>query len=158
MRILEGNRFVNIESISVDEAYLDKDRNDLPDYPGIYFVFVGKVEQISTDTFQVDNPELIYIGQAKDINARHNKDNGDPKHEHYPDFLKYKGEDKEIIYAVTPIKDFGNRRLIESALIFEFQPHINIADKYSFHHRKTRISISSKIDFPYTGRFEIEQA
>lgn len=158
MIILEGNRFVNIESISVDEAYFDKDRNLLPDYAGVYFVFVGKVEQISTDTFRVDNPDLIYIGQAKDINARHNKDNGDPKHEHYSDFLKYKGEDNDIIYAVTPIKDFWNRRLIESALIFEFQPPINIADKYSFHHRKTRISISSKIDFPYIGRFEIEQA
>lgn len=158
MLILEGNRFVNIESISVDEAYLDKDRNLLPDYPGIYFVFVGTVKQKGENTLEVDNPELIYLGQAKDVNSRHNKDNGEPKHEHYADFLKYKGEDKEIIYAVTPIRDFRNRRLIESALIFMFQPPINIADKYSFHHRKTRITIDSSIDFPFIGKFEIEQA
>ena len=158
MLIFEGIRLVNIESISVDDAYLDKDRNLLPDYAGIYFVFVGKVEQGDADYFKVEKPELIYIGQAKDINARHNNEKGESIHEHYSDFLKYKGDDKDIIYAVTPIKELSDRRLIESALIYKFNPPINIENKYSFNHRKTKLTITSKIEFPYIGKYEIEQA
>ena len=48
----------------------------------------------------------------------------------------------------------SNKNISKSLLDFSDQ----LKPKYSFHHRKTRISISSKIEFPYTGRFEIEQA
>ena len=85
MIIFEANKMVNVKSICIDNAYLDKDRDRLPEQAGIYFVFVGKVEHRVDNTFRMEKPRLIYIGKAKDINDRHNNENGNPKHEHYPD-------------------------------------------------------------------------
>lgn len=158
MFILEAEKIVNRKTICIDNAYLDKDRIYLPDYAGIYFVFTGKVENQPEGGFRMKSPTLLYIGMAKDINDRHNNEDGTPKHEHYPDFVKMKGAGEQIAYAFCPISEFADRYLIESALIYQFQPPINIQKKYTFHHRKTRLAIESKIEFPYVGQYEIEQA
>ena len=157
MIIFEAERIVNVKTICIDNAYLDKDRDCLPEEPGLYFVFVGKVEHRPDNSFRMESPRLIYIGKAKDINDRHNTENGSHKHEHYPDFLGEKGDDEEIAYAVAVIPEFFDRRLIESALIYQFKPCINIKDKFSFNHRPTRISIESKIEFPYVGTFDVAE-
>lgn len=156
MIINEAGRFVNVKSICIENAFLDKDRMFLPDYAGIYFVFVGKVESLETGQFRMKKPRLLYVGMAKDINDRHNNQNGNPKHEHYDDFVANKDADEQIAYAFCPIKEFADRYLIESALIYQFQPPINIQQRYTYHHRKTRLTIESKIEFPYIGTFEIE--
>ena len=86
MIIFEANKFVNHKTIRVENAYLDDARTALPEYAGLYFVFVGKVEHFKDETFRMKEPRLVYIGQARNINSRHNEDNGCPAHEHYEDF------------------------------------------------------------------------
>lgn len=149
---------MNVKTICIDNAYLDKDRDSLPEDAGIYFVFVGTVKHYSDGTFRMENPRLIYIGKAKDINARHNDENGRPKHEHYSDFINEKGADEEIAYAVSLIPVFFDRRLVESALIYHFQPCININCKFTFNHRPTRVTIESRIEFPFIGTYSIAEA
>jgi len=158
MIIFEANRIINQKELHVENAFLDKDRMFLPEYAGIYFVFVGSVEHFHDETFKMKAPRLIYIGQAKNINSRHNADNGSPAHEHYEDFDNERGNGEEIAYAFAPVGNLFDRLLIESSLIYQFKPCINIKDKYKFTHRPTRIKIESDIEFPYAGTHDVEQA
>lgn len=158
MFILEAGKIVNNKTICIDNAYLDKDRIYLPDYAGIYFVFAGMVENSPEYGFRMRSPKLLYIGMAKDINDRHNKEDGTPKHEHYEDFVSMKGLGEQIAYAFCPISTFADRYLIESALIYKFQPPINIKQRYFYHHKKTRLTIESNIEFPFVGTYDIYQA
>ena len=158
MLIPEAGNLENNKAIYIDNAILDKDRFYLPDYAGIYFVFAGKVETIPEGGFRMRSPKLLYIGMAKDINDRHNNEDGTPKHEHYDDFVSMKGVGEQIAYAFCSIHTFVDRYLIESALIYKFQPPINIRQRYSYHHKKTNLTIESKIEFPFMGTHIIEQA
>ena len=69
-----------------------------------------------------------------------------------------KGDDEQIAYACCPIGVFSDRFLVESALIYRFQPPINIKQRYSYHHKRTRLVIESKIEFPFVGTWDINQA
>lgn len=144
--------------LHVENALLDSLRNELPDYAGIYFVFVGKASH-DENGFRMSEPRLIYIGEAKDINDRHNNEDGTPKHEHYKDFASYLREGESIAYAFAPVNNGPfTRKLIESALIYHFQPPINIKSKYSFSHRRTIINITSNKEFPFNGEIIVEEA
>lgn len=158
MIIIEANKFVNHKTIRVENAYLDNARTALPEYAGLYFVFVGKVEHYKDETFRMKEPRLVYIGQARNINSRHNKENGAPNHEHYQDFLDERMDGDEVAYAFAHVSNLFDRLLIESALIYQLQPCINIKNKYHFTHHATRISIESDIEFPFIGATDIEQA
>lgn len=148
----------NHKELHIENAVLDDLRYELPDYAGIYFVFVGKVTR-DANGFRMSQPRLIYIGEAKDINDRHNYEDGSPKHEHYDDFNSYLGEEECIAYAYAPLKNGPiTRKLIESALIYYFKPPINIKSKYSFRHRKTTINITSDIEFPFDGEITVDKA
>lgn len=147
----------NKKELNIDNAVLDDNRYLLPDYAGIYFVFVGKVNR-NENGFRMTHPRLVYIGEAKDINDRHNDEYGDPKHEHYQDFLNACKEGENIAYAYAQVKAGPyTRMMIESALIFHFKPCINTKSKYTYRHRNTVIDITSSIEFPFTGQIEVEQ-
>lgn len=147
----------NKKDLHIDNAVLDDYRFMLPDYAGIYFVFVGKAEK-NGNFFRIPQPRLVYIGEAKDINGRHNNENGEPNHEHYQDFLNECKAGEDVVYAFAKI-DSGpySRKLIESALIYHFQPCINIKSKYTYRHKDTIINISSSIEFPFIGKIEVKQ-
>lgn len=129
----------------------------LPSEKGIYFVFVGKV--IDDPIFKMPELRLLYIGEAKDICDRHNYDDGTPKHEHYLDFYKACKEGEQIAYAYALLPGIEyTRKLIESALIYQFQPPINVSSTYTFNHRKTILQIDSEpnMEFPLNGIFTVE--
>lgn len=147
----------NQKELHIENAVLGDLRYELPDYAGIYFVFVGSVTQ-DENGFRMCNPRLVYIGEAKDIYERHNSEDGNPKHEHYNDFCKCLETGESIAYAFAPVKQgIFTRKLLESALIYYFQPPINIKSKYSFSHRKTVINITSDIEFPFDGEITVKE-
>lgn len=153
----------NEKHIHIVDAFLDRDRNYLPSEKGIYFVYVGKVidDPYQLGRFKMLEPTLIYTGEAKDSCDCHNNDDGSPKHKHYPDFLTYKKAGFEIAYAFAILPGIEyTRKLIESALIYEFQPPINIKNKYSFNHRDTiiRIDLEAYMEFPLNGRYLVKKA
>ena len=69
MILFEAGKIVNDKKIYIDNAYLDKDRAYLPDYAGVYFVFVGKVDNLPDGGFRMKSPKLLYIGKAKETTS-----------------------------------------------------------------------------------------
>ena len=147
----------NAKEILVENAVLDESRQNLPDYGGIYFVFSGKVDRFDGG-FHMKAPKLIYIGKAKDINERHNDENGNPKHEHYNDFQALRGDGEEICYAFAKVTAPYTRGLRESALVYQFQPPINIQLKQKFIHNDMHLIIKANHEFPYVGEWDINKS
>ena len=149
---------LNKKALYVENAVLDACRYELPAFPGIYFVFAGAPEK-HEGGFVIHHPRLIYIGESKNIYERHNDDDGNPVHEHYTDFVSQLKEGEELCYAYARTTDGTfTRKMVESALIYHFQPIINDKSTKGYNHRDTEISISSKYEFPYIGTFHIKHA
>ena len=149
----------NTKTLHIDNAVLDSNRWNLPDYAGIYFVFAGKLECEGDRQFTLNEARLLYIGEAKDIYSRHNDANGEPCHEHYKDFINALQTGEYLAYAFGRVTDGPySRKMIESALIYQFQPIINDKSTKGYHHRDTEITITSEHDFPFRGKFIIKAA
>lgn len=150
-------KVTNTKEILIENAVLDLNRVNLPDYGGIYFVFTGIVEE-RENGFIIKHPTLVYIGKAKDINERHNDEKGNPIHEHYKDFMASLKSGEQICYAFARIDAPYTRGLIESALVYQFQPIINIQLKQTYTHRAIHLVIKANHEFPYVGEWDINQA
>lgn len=126
----------------------DKNKSGLPHVPGIYCVYKGTLQP--GDTVLLD--KIVYIGEAEDINSRHN----DSQHEHYNDFVKVCGGVDHIWYSYAKVLGGETeRKHVENALIYELQPKINNKGKQSFDYKKTTINSSgAKIGVPNTFTIE----
>lgn len=116
-------------NLTFDGSILDKDRNNLPTYSGIYLVYVGS---ISSDQKHVHCRDIIYIGKAEDIRRRH------VAHERKTDFLAELQEGEVLFYSYAKVEKEDLDR-VENALIYSQQPKLNNEGKDSFPFPATEI-------------------
>lgn len=111
----------------------DKNKSGLPHVPGIYCVYKGTLRPDGT----VNLDKIVYIGEAEDINKRHNE----KEHEHYKDFVRVCGGVEHVWYnAAEVLGGEDERKRVENALIYKIQPEINDKGKDSFNYPQTTIN------------------
>lgn len=151
------NPFSN--TVEICGEVLDEERPFLPEFGGIYFVYAGPLSR-GEGWFRIQPARLLYIGEAKSLYERHNDEYGNPIHEHYKDFVASLKQGETLVYAFARVPNVYLRKTIESALIYNFQPPINIKQKQTYTHRDMHLSInvsSKDILFPLIGEYDIQQ-
>lgn len=106
-------------------------RSGLPAVTGVYAVYRCTYNQ-TTD--KVTLHEIIYIGQAENINERHKK------HEKLPLFQKELKEGEELCYTYAEV-DGRSLDLIENALVFAQKPKLNDKLKDNYDHQSANIKL-----------------
>ena len=120
--------------LDIQGYYRDESRKDFPNVSGIYFVYRGVlIPHLKTVTLT----ELIYIGESEDINNRLQN------HEKRNDFLSLLQRDEELFYSFAITDDLSNskRERLETALIYELKPTLNIKSSGSFGYGKITINV-----------------
>ncbi len=115
-------------------------KHTLPDYSGLYFVYRGIRNQKSDGTYNCSLKELLYIGQAENINERVNGE-----HEHYEDWCSYVKKGEMLYYSVCPVEGHLLDE-VEAACIYHAQPPVNIQCKDSYNHNPVKIVCSGNVD------------
>ncbi len=102
----------------------DCNKSTLPHNSGIYMVYRCLYNEQS-NTVQLN--EIIYIGQAQDLNQRLNN------HEKYSEFKAKCGPDEELCYAYADVS-LDDLDIIENALIFAQKPPLNseLVDSFNY--------------------------
>jgi len=127
-------------NLDFEGYWQDKAKSSLPEVAGIYVVYKGTLTE--KDTVSLD--KIVYIGEAEDINARHN----DQEHEHYRDFVRECGGADHVWYSCAAVSGGETeRKRVEAALIFELQPKINTSDKDSFNYPTTVVNSTGRHEY-----------
>lgn len=92
-----------------------KDRGGIPKKSGVYCVYRGAYNSSNDKVFL---NQLLYIGQAKNMNERLEK------HEKLTKWEKYLKLGEEIIFSYTELELAGLDRF-EAAMIYEHKPPVN---------------------------------
>ena len=124
----------------------DCNKATLPKYSGVYMVYRCVCDSA---TEKVTLKEIIYIGQAEDLNERLNN------HERNSDFLKACVNGEEICYAYANIS-MDDLDIIENALIFSQKPSLNTELVDSFNHESASFLIEGKCSLLRYTNFTIE--
>lgn len=122
----------------------DVQKSTLPEYSGVYCVY----RCIHNEDATVKLKEIIYIGQAQNINVRLNN------HDRHDDFvkqLKY-GEELCYSYAHVPCCDLDE---VENALIFMQKPILNDRLRDEYNHEEATFEIEGKTALLECSKFEI---
>lgn len=121
--------------IEIQGYYRDESREKFPDFCGIYFVYRGTfIPHLKSVTLS----ELLYIGEAEDINKRL------VNHEKRNDFLSKLQRDENLFYsfADTNFLSENERLRVEAALIYELQPPLNIKSMVPFEYDHTIVRVT----------------
>lgn len=102
----------------------DCNKATFPTYSGIYMVYRCTYH---SDTEKVSLKEIIYIGQAKNLNERLNN------HEKYSDFQNQCKTEEELCYAYAKV-DEKDLDVVENAIVFAQKPPLNTDLKDSYNH------------------------
>lgn len=116
---------MKIYNLQFDGSWSDELRDQLPEYSGVYLVYRGVREH---DRFVCR--EILYIGQADNIRARH------ANHEKHNLFLAECRLDEVLFYSCAPVAKVDLDR-VENALIYEMKPRLNDKMKESFPYETT---------------------
>lgn len=112
----------------------DCNKSTLPHNSGIYMVYRCLYNKQS-NTVQLN--EIIYIGQAQDLNQRLNN------HEKYSEFKAKCGLDEELCYAYADVS-LDDLDIIENALIFAQKPPLNSDLVDSFNHKSASFLVEGR--------------
>jgi hypothetical protein len=128
-----------IHSLEFNEGfYRDENKSQIGNHAGLYFVYRGVRNKKPDGKYSAVLYELLYVGQAEDVNARINGD-----HIHYDDWCE-KLENGEIIYYSTCSVNLVDLDKIEAACIYRLQPPINTQCKESYSYNPVRINCKGK--------------
>lgn len=114
--------------------WLQSNLNTLPNQSGIYAVY-RCVHRVLAN--EVDIKELLYIGQAQDVNDRISR------HEKHPEFQKKLQYGEQICLAFAPLSLTDLDR-VENALICTQKPPLNKDLRDSFNHPSTTVEVSGR--------------
>jgi excinuclease UvrABC nuclease subunit len=112
----------------------DQDTGSLPHYSGVYLVYRCRYIK---ETNRLSLIEIIYIGQAKDLNERLNK------HDRHDDFMQSCHDGEELCYAYASV-DERDLNVVESSLIFAQKPPLNTEHIDSFGYDDSSFSIDGE--------------
>jgi len=102
-------------NINFEGYWLEKNKGNMPHCVGVYVVYRSIYNATANI---VDLKEIIYIGQAQDINERINT------HDRLADFKDALGNDETLCYACAQIKK-PDLDIVENALIIAQSPRLN---------------------------------
>lgn len=125
---------MNKYNITFDGYWRDINKNSLPSFGGIYFVYSCIYNK---EPRTVTLKELLYIGKAINIHDRI------ANHERLDDFKKALKEDQELCYSCSSISP-NDMDIVENALIFMQKPTLNDQLKDGFYHPDSEFSIEGK--------------
>lgn len=115
--------------LNFEGSLLDKDRKNLPTYPGIYLVYRGfLMKEINA----LHCTEIIYIGQAEDIRRRHSA------HEKRSAFINTLQKNEVLFYSYAKA-DLADLDRIENALVYFHKPILNDNGKNTFLYPATEV-------------------
>lgn len=114
-------------------------KNTLPDYSGLYFVYRGVRHKGKDNTYTCSLKELLYIGQAENINKRINGE-----HEHFEDWCSYLDEGEMLYYSTCPVPQYQLDE-VEAACIYHAQPPVNTQNKDSYNYNPVKIKTSGRV-------------
>lgn len=100
-------------NLHFDGSWSDSIREELPEYSGVYLVYRGLLDRGSFLC-----REIIYIGQAENICARHKK------HEKRGQFLAELRPSEVLFYSCAPVAKADLDR-VENALVYGIHPKLN---------------------------------
>lgn len=107
MQTLENSnmKIRRTHSLAFIGYYRDEDKHSIGKHSGLYFVYRGVRNEDSKEKFTATLKELLYIGQAEDVNDRLNKE-----HEHYEDWSAKLGNGEILYYSTCEVekKQFGS--------------------------------------------------
>lgn len=137
--ILVIMKFRPTHDLEFDGFTREETKNTLPDYSGLYFVYRGTRKKGADGKYSCSLQDLLYIGQAENINERVNG-----THEHYEDWCSYLKKDEMLYYSVCPVEsDLLDK--VEAACIYQAQPPVNTQCKESYNYDPVRIKSSGRI-------------
>ena len=116
-------------NLKFDGSIHDKNKSQLPTYSGVYLVYRGTYNS-QTNTFTCK--EIIYIGQADDINDRHKN------HEKHDVFLGECKQGEVVFYSYAEV-DKSDLDRVENALVYKMRPTLNDKLTQSFPYDETTI-------------------
>lgn len=118
----------------------------LPTYSGIYMVYTCRY---NVETQKVSLVELIYIGQAENIN----KDiNNHSLKEAFKSELK---EGEQLCYSYAEVEE-ADLNIVKNALVFSQKPKLNTQYTRSFNHPASHFIIEGKCALLNNTNFSIE--
>lgn len=124
----------------------DDKKQTLPHYSGIYMVYRCVYHKESD---RVTLKEIIYIGQAEDLNERINN------HEKSKKFQEKCKDGEELCYAYANVS-LDDLDIVENALIFAQKPPLNSELVDSFNHESAGFWIEGKCALLKYTDFTIE--
>lgn len=124
----------------------DCNKATLPTYSGIYMVYRCTYH---SDTEKVSLKEIIYIGQAKNLNERLNN------HEKHSDFQNLCKPGEELCYAYANVEE-EDLDVVENALVFAQKPPLNTDLKASYNHDSAGFSVEGNCSLLEYTDFKIQ--
>lgn len=112
----------------------DCNKASLPHYSGVYMVYRCIYDSTSD---KVTLNEIIYIGQAEDLNERLNN------HDKYSMFQNTCESGEEICYAYANVS-MDDLDIVENALIFAQKPRLNSDLVDSYNHESAAFLVEGK--------------
>lgn len=116
-------------SLSFAGYWREVNKGTIPAKSGIYLVYVGRYNE-TEDTVTLD--QLIYIGEAENVNDRI------ANHKDWPKWRRYVPEGSEICFAFAGVAS-PDRERAEAALIYYHKPPCNVEYVDSFPFEDTTV-------------------
>lgn len=121
-------------------------RKGIPSVSGIYLVYRCTYNPIKK---KVLLKEILYIGQADNLNKRHEK------HEKEDEFLNECKGNEVLCYAIAEVKK-ENLNIVENALIFAQKPRLNDVYKDKFNYESSEFHLEGRCALMKYSDFSIE--
>lgn len=124
----------------------DVNKAGLPTYSGIYIVYRCTFNE---EKQTVSLKELLYIGQAKNIQERIST------HDKRQEFMNALNGDEQICYSYAEVKE-QDLNIVENALVYAQKPRLNkdLVDSYKY--EPTQFNIEGKCSLLNYTNFSIE--
>lgn len=123
----------------------DVNKAGLPTYSGIYIVYRCTFNE---EKQTVSLKELLYIGQAKNIQERIST------HDKRQEFLNALNGDEQICYSYAEVKE-QDLDIVENALVYAQKPRLNTALVDSYNHEPAQFNIEGKCSLLNYTNFSI---
>lgn len=121
-------------NINFKGYWRDCNKASLPHYSGVYMVYRCIYDSTSD---KVTLNEIIYIGQAEDLNERLNN------HDKYSRFQNACESGEEICYAYANVS-MDDLDIVENALVFAQKPSLNSDLVDSYNHESAAFLVEGK--------------
>ena len=118
--------------LDFDGHWDESELQALPEYPGIYGVFVS--------SFGLLIDRVIYIGRAANINERFKS------HHDWDSWREELGDNDRLMINAAKLEAGPDQIRVEAALIYKLQPTCNNTGKANFQFSSTRIATLGKND------------